>query len=62
MSVSRHSRRVVTLDMVANNPAVVESLDMKALRPLITQLKMAKGVLRAAKNRLSARPLSLARR
>ena len=62
MSVLRHSRRMVTLETVAKNPAIVESLDMEALRPLIAQLKVAKEVLRAAKDRLSARPLSLARR
>ena len=39
MSVLRHSRRVVTLDTVANNPAIVESLGMKALLPLIAQLE-----------------------
>ena len=42
MSVLRRSRRVVTLDMVANNPAIVESLDMKDVRRLNAQLEMAK--------------------
>jgi hypothetical protein len=51
MGILRRSRRVVTLETVANNPAIVESLGMKALRPLIAQLKMVKGVLRAAKGR-----------
>ena len=51
MSISRRSRRVVTLDAVANNPAIVESLDMKEVRRLKALLDMAKGVLRAAKGR-----------
>ena len=38
---------VVTLDMVAQNPAIVESLGLEELRPLIALLEMAQGALRA---------------
>jgi hypothetical protein len=53
MSTLRRSRRVVTLDMVAKNPAIIESLDMKALLPLMALLEKAKVALalRAAKGR-----------
>ena len=55
MSVLRHSRLVVTLDMVVKKPAIVESLGMKALLPLIAQLEIVK-------ERLSARRRSLPRK
>lgn len=54
MSFLRHLRLAgdaemgaVTLDTVANNPAIVESLNMEALRPLMALLEMAQGALRS---------------
>jgi hypothetical protein len=55
MSTLRRSRRVVTLDMVVKNPAIIESLGLKALLPLIVQLAIVK-------ERLSARRRSLPRK